>query len=81
MKQIAGFFEAEQAAALRRLAAARGVTVRELMARAFNLLFEQERRNDPTGIDPTGGVVFNEEPVPRGGAAHRGYGRSAKRGA
>ena len=42
-QQIAGHFSHDEAAALKRLAASRETTVRELMARAFNLLFEADR--------------------------------------
>ncbi|MHB1872992.1 MAG: ribbon-helix-helix domain-containing protein [Steroidobacteraceae bacterium] len=72
-QQIAGHFSHEEAAALKRLAAARETTVRELMARAFNLLLESDRAEHPGEDDPTKGTVFNEEPSARGGAAHRRF--------
>ena len=72
-QQIAGFFGHDEAAALKRLAAARETTVRELMAKAFNLLFEADRAEHPGEQDPTRGLMFNEEPALRGGAAHRRF--------
>ncbi len=71
-QQIAGHFSHEEAAALKRLAAARDTTVRELMARAFNLLIKADRADHP-GDDPTKGVSFDESPSARGGAAHRRF--------
>lgn len=72
-QQIAGYFGHEEAAALKRLAAAREMTVRELMAKAFNLLLEADRAQHPGEEDPTRGLIFNEEPAARGGAAHRRF--------
>src|SRR4051812_25549231 len=69
-QQIAGFFRPEEASALKRLAVVRGITVRELMARAFNLLLTVDRGEHGGEDDPTRGIVFNEAPMPRGGAAH-----------
>jgi hypothetical protein len=74
-QQIAGHFSHEEAAALKRLAAARGTTVRELMAKAFNLLLAADRAERPGEDDPTKGLVFDEAPAARGGAAHRHFRR------
>lgn len=74
-QQIAGHFSHEEAAALKVLAAARGTTVRELMAKAFNLLLAADRAEHPGEDDPTSGMVFDEEPSARGGAAHRHFRR------
>ena len=71
-QQIAGHFSHEEAAALKRLAAARDATVRELMARAFNLLLAADRAEHP-GDDPSRGISFDEAPSARGGAAHRRF--------
>ena len=73
-QQIAGHFSHEEAAALKLLAAARETTVRELMAKAFNLLLAADRADHP-GDDPTKGISFDEAPSARGGAAHRRFGR------
>ncbi len=73
--QIAGFFQPEEVAAIKRLAATRGKTVRELMARAFNLLFEDDRLAHVGEQDPTNGLRFDEAASPRGGAAHRHFRR------
>lgn len=61
------------AAALKRLAAARETTVRELMAKAFNLLLAADRAEHPGEDDPTKGIIFDEAPSARGGAAHRRF--------
>ena len=74
--QIAGFFQPEEVAALKRLAAVRGTTVRELMAKAFNLLFDADRVAHGPEDDPTHGVRFDDTPSPRGGAAHRHFRRT-----
>ncbi len=73
--QLAGFFQPEEVAALKRLAAVRGTTVRELMAKAFNLLFDADRAAHAGEPDPTDGVRFDDAPSPRGGAAHRHFRR------
>jgi hypothetical protein len=73
--QIAGFFQPDEVAALKRLAAARGTTVRELMAKAFNLLFDADRAAHIGEHDPSAGVRFDEAASPRGGAAHRHFRR------
>jgi hypothetical protein len=73
-QQIAGHFSHGEATALRRLAAARETTVRELMAKAFNLLLAADRADHPSD-DPTHGISFDETPSARGGAAHRRFGR------
>lgn len=73
--QIAGFFGPDEVSALKRLAAARDTTVRELMAKAFNLLFDADRATHVDEDDPTRGVRFDETPSPRGGAAHRHFRR------
>jgi hypothetical protein len=72
-QQIAGFFRPEEASALKRLAVVRGTTVRELMAKAFNLLLAADRAEHAGEDDPTRGIVFDEAPAPRGGAAHRRF--------
>lgn len=72
-QQISGYFRPEEAAALKQLAAARGTTVRELMAKAFNLLLCADRAKHFGQDDPTHGIVFDEAPIPRGGAAHRRF--------
>jgi hypothetical protein len=72
-QQIAGHFGHEEAAALKRLAAVRETTVRELMAKAFNLLLESDRAEHPGEDDPTKGIIFDETPSARGGAAHRRF--------
>ena len=46
------------------------------MARAFNLLIEEDRTAHPGEPDPTGGLTFDEASSPRGGAAHRRFVRS-----
>ena len=71
--QIAGFFQPDEVAAIKRLAAARGMTMRELMARAFNLLFDADRLAHVGEHDPTNGLRFDEAASPRGGAAHRHF--------
>jgi hypothetical protein len=43
------------------------------MARAFNLLLAADRAEHGGQDDPTCGIVFDEAPAPRGGAAHRGF--------
>jgi hypothetical protein len=73
--QIAGFFQPEEVSAIKRLAATRGMTIRELMARAFNLLFEADRLEHSTEPDPTNGLKLDESASPRGGAAHRHFRR------
>lgn len=72
-QQIAGFFGHDEAAALKRLAAVRETTVRELMARAFNLLLQADRTEHTGEADPTNGIVFDDKPSVRGGAAHRRF--------
>lgn len=72
-QQIAGYFTPAEAAAVKRLAVARGTTIRELMARAFNLLIREDRAEHQDDDDPTKGVIFDEAPSRRGGAAHRHF--------
>jgi muconolactone delta-isomerase len=60
------------AAALKRLAAARETTVRELMAKAFNLLLAADRAEHPGEDDPTKGIIFDEAPSARGVAPRTG---------
>ena len=47
--------------------------VRELMAKAFNLMFAADRAAHVGGYDPTHGVKFNETPSLLKKAAHRPF--------